>query len=86
MELKGLRSMFAGKALVSFFLLYIQWNLINMNSRGPSKNVHIIRNFTLTVASYISVIMPGDFNVVRFNRYFTLTVFVLTRFHCTTLW
>ena len=53
-----------------------------MNSRGPSKNVHIIRNFTLTVASCVSVIMPVDFKVVCFNRYFTLTVFVLTRFHC----
>ena len=29
--------------------------------------------------------MPGDFNIVRFNRYFTLTVFVLMRFHCTVL-
>ena len=40
-----------------------------MNSRGQSKNVHIIRNFTLTVASYISVIMPGDFKVVRLFRF-----------------
>ena len=45
------------------------------------KNVNIIRNFTLTVARYISVILPGDFKVVHFNRYFTLTVFILTRFH-----
>ena len=34
---------------------HIQWNLINMNSRN---NVHISRNFTLTVASCISVIIP----------------------------
>ena len=39
----------------------LQSNLVNMNSRGPHKNVHIKRNFTITVASCISVIMPGDF-------------------------
>ena len=27
---------------------YIQWNIVNVNSRGPLKNVHISRNFTLT--------------------------------------
>ena len=41
-----------------------------MNSRGPSKNVHINRNFTITVASCISVIMPGDFKVVRIKQVF----------------
>ena len=41
-----------------------------MNSRGPSKNVHIKRNFTITVASCISVIMPGDFKVVRIKQVF----------------
>ena len=45
---------------ISQSLDIIQWNLVNMNSR----NVHIIRNFTLTVASCVSVIMPGDFKVV----------------------
>ena len=53
-----------------------------MNSRGPSKNVHFIRDFTLTVASCISFIVSGDFKVVCIKQYFTLTVFVLTRFHC----
>ena len=49
-----------------------------MNSMGPSKKVHIKRNFTLTVARCMGVLIPGDF-----KRYFTLNVFVLTRFHCT---
>ena len=31
-----------------------------MNSRGPPKTVYIIRNFTLAVASFITVIMPED--------------------------
>ena len=31
---------------------------------GQSETIHIIRNFTLTVASCISVIMPGDFKVL----------------------
>ena len=53
-----------------------------MNSRGPSKNVHTIRNFTLTVASCISVIVCGDFKVVCIKQYFALTVFILTRFYC----
>ena len=61
---------------------YLQWNLVNMNSRGPSKNVHFIRDFTLTVASCISFIVSGDFKVVCIKQYFTLTMFVLTRFHC----
>ena len=57
-------------------------SLININSRGPSKMfIIIIRNFTLTVASCINVIMPGDFKVVHFNRYFALTVFILMTFH-----
>ena len=41
-----------------------------MNFRVPLKNVHIIRNFTLTVASCISVIMPGDFKVVCIKQVF----------------
>ena len=41
-----------------------------MNSRGPSKKFHIKRNFIITVASCISVIMPGDFKVVRIKRVF----------------
>ena len=32
-----------------------------LNSREPLKYFHISRNFTLTVASCISVTMPGDF-------------------------
>ena len=39
---------------------YSRTSSIYMNSR----NVHIQRNFTITVASCISVIMPGDFKVV----------------------
>ena len=54
-----------------------------MNSTGPSKKVHIKRNFTLTVARCMGVIVPGDFKVVRIKRDFALNVFVLTRFHCT---
>ena len=38
--------------------------------QGTIKNVHIIRNFTLTVASCISVIMPGDFKVVCIKQMF----------------
>ena len=41
-----------------------------MNIYGTIKNVHIIRNFTLTVASCISVIMPGDFKVVCIKQVF----------------
>ena len=54
-----------------------------MNSMGPSKKVHIKRNFTLTVARCMGVIIHGDFKVVHIKRYFALNVFVLTRFHCT---
>ena len=43
-------------------------NLVNMNSMGPSKIFIIIRNFTLTVASCISVIMSGNFKVVHISR------------------
>ena len=53
-----------------------------MNSTGPSKKVHIKRNFTLTVARCMGVIISGDFKVVHIKRYFALNVFVLTRFHC----
>ena len=53
-----------------------------MNSTGPSKKVHIKRNFTLTVAGCMGVIVPGDFKVVHIKRDFALNVFVLTRFHC----
>ena len=34
--------------------LVLQSNLVNMNSTGPSKKVHIKRNFTLTVARCMS--------------------------------
>ena len=61
---------------------YIQLNLVNMNSTGPPKKVHIKRNYTLTVARCMGVIIPGDFKVVHIKRYFALNVFVLTRFHC----
>ena len=60
----------------------VQSNLVNMNSTGPSIKVHIKRNFTLTVARCMGVIIPGDFKVVHIKRYFVLNVFVLTRFHC----
>ena len=53
-----------------------------MNSTGPSKKVHIKRNFTLTVARCTCVIIPGDFKVVHIKRFFTLNVFVLMRFKC----
>ena len=33
----------------------------------------------------MGVIIPGDFKVVHIKRYFTLNVFVLTRFHCNVL-
>ena len=65
------------------FATHIQSNLVNMNSMGPSKKVHIKRNFILTVARCMGVIIPGDFKVVHIKRYFALNVFVLTRFHCT---
>ena len=53
-----------------------------MNSRGPSK-VHIIRNFTLTVASCISVIMPEDFKVACIKQVFHFnSVHILTPSHC----
>ena len=61
---------------------HLQSNLVNMNSMGPSKKVHIKRNFTLTVARCMGVIIPGDFKVVHIKRYFALNVFVLMRFHC----
>ena len=54
-----------------------------MNSTRPSKKIHIKRNFTLTVARCMGVIIPGDFKVVHIKRDFALNVFVLTRFHCT---
>ena len=62
-------------------ILDLQSNLVNMNSTGPSKKVRIKRNFTLTVARRMGVIIPGDFKVVHIKRYFALNVFVLTRFH-----
>ena len=43
----------------------LQSNLINMNSTGPSKKVHIKRNFTLTVVRCMGVIIPGDFKEVH---------------------
>ena len=48
----------------------IHWNLSVMNFRGLSKNVHVSRNFTLTVASCISVIMPGNFKAVCIKQVF----------------
>ena len=62
--------------------LQLQLNLVNMNSTGPSKKVHIKRDFALTVARCMGVIVPGDFEVVHIKRDFALNVFVLTRFHC----
>ena len=64
------------------YVMLLQSNLVNTNSTGPSKKVHIKRNFTLTVARCMGVIIPGDFKVVHTKRYFTLNVFVSTRFHC----
>ena len=66
--------------VVKYKSFHLQSNLVNMNSMGPLKKVHIKRNFTLTVARCIGVIIPG---VVRIKRCFALNVFVLTRFHCT---
>ena len=37
---------------------------------NETKNVHIIRNFTPTVASCISIIMPGNFKVVCIKQVF----------------
>ena len=43
---------------VLHFVLSLQWNLVDRNSRGPSKM------FVLTyVASCTSVVMSGDFKV-----------------------
>ena len=70
----------------NIFVGYLQSNLVTMNSTGPSKKVHIKRNFTLTVARCMGVIIPGDFKVVHIKRYFTLNVFILTRFHCIGKW
>ena len=53
-----------------------------MNSTGPSKKVHIKRNFTLAVSRCMGVIIPGDFKGVHIKRDVALNVFVLTRFHC----
>ena len=50
-----------------------------MNSRGPSEKVHFKRNFTISVAICMGVIMLGDlklvhikqvvrFNLVRYNE------------------
>ena len=51
-----------------------------MNSKRTLKNVYISRNFTLTVASCISVIiMPGDCDISA------STVFILRRLHCSLL-
>ena len=68
--------------ILGLAIIYLQLNLVNMNSTGPSKKVHIKRNFTLTVARCMGVIIPGDFKVVHIKWYFALNVFVLTRFHC----
>ena len=56
--------------MLMYVFMYVQWNLVNMNSRGPSKILHINRNFTITVASCISPIMPGDLKVVRIKQVF----------------
>ena len=79
--LVALQQSFVGKFTKTAWLA-VQSNLVNMNLTGPSKKVHIKRNFTLTVARCMGVIIPGDFKVVRIKRYFALNVFVLTRFHC----
>ena len=52
----------------------IQWNLVNNELQGTIKNVCISRIFTLTIASCISAIMPGDFKVVLYSQVFC--------FHC----
>ena len=49
------------KFFLYFKTAYIQSNLVNMNSTGPSKKVYIKRNFTLTVARCMGVIIPGNF-------------------------
>ena len=67
----------------------MKWNLVNMNSRGPTKMLinyihiimHISRDFTVIVASCT---VPGDFKVVRMKRVFCFNS-CLTRFHCTSL-
>ena len=45
----------------------LQWNLVTINSRGPSEKVHFKRNFTGSVAIFV---MPGDLNLVRINQVF----------------
>ena len=53
----------------TYALKIIQSNIVNMNSTGPSKKFRIKRNFTLTVARCMGVIIPGDFKVVHIKRY-----------------
>ena len=60
---------------------YLQWNLINMNSRGPSEKVHFKRNFTLSVAICMGVIMLRDLKVVHIKQ---VVRFNLVRIYCRT--
>ena len=48
----------------------IQWNLVGVNSRGPSEKVHFKRNFTKSVAIYVGMIMFGDIKVVQIKQVF----------------
>ena len=49
----------------------VQWNLISVNSRGPSEKVHLHkRNFTISVAICMGVIMLGDLKVVHIKQVF----------------
>ena len=48
----------------------LQWNLISVNSRGPSEKVHYKRNFTVSVAICTGVIMLRDFKVVHIKKVF----------------
>ena len=51
-----------GSKRIKHFLetLLLQWNLVNINTRGASEKVK--RNLIISVASYMAIIMPGNFN------------------------
>ena len=57
------RKVYAVELSQGIYICSTLYYLVNMSLRGPSKSIRISRNFTLTVASCISVIMPGDFKV-----------------------
>ena len=47
-----------------------QWNLVSVNSRGPSEKVHYKRNFTIILGDIKVVLIKqvSCFNRVRYNE------------------